>query len=70
VAGKAAPELLGETRFALARALWANPGERQRAEELARKARADYTMGEKHGDSLPAPVAQIDSWLATAIASL
>ncbi len=70
VAGKAAPELLGETRFALARALWAKPGERPRAEELARKARADYTMGEKHGDSLPAPVAQIDSWLATAIASL
>ncbi|HSS37215.1 MAG TPA: tetratricopeptide repeat protein, partial [Polyangia bacterium] len=70
LAGKAAPELLGETRFALARALWARPGERARAEELARKARADYTMAEKHGDSPPAPVAQIDSWLATAVATL
>jgi eukaryotic-like serine/threonine-protein kinase len=68
--GKAAPELLGETRFALARALWAKPAERPRAEELARKARADYLQGEKHGDSLLAPVAQIDSWLATAVASL
>ncbi|HVV15569.1 MAG TPA: protein kinase [Polyangia bacterium] len=70
LAGKAAPELLGETRFALARALWAKPGERARAEELARKARADYLTGEKHGDSTPGPIAQIDSWLATAVASL
>ncbi|MFL5308714.1 MAG: protein kinase domain-containing protein [Polyangia bacterium] len=70
LAGKAAPELLGETRFALARALWARPGDRARAEELARKARADYAMGEKHGDSPPPAVAQIDAWLATAIASL
>ncbi|HVT07994.1 MAG TPA: serine/threonine-protein kinase [Polyangia bacterium] len=70
LAGKAAPELLGETRFALARALWAKPGERSRAEELARKARADYAMVEKQGDSPPAAVAQIDSWLATAVAAL
>ncbi len=70
LAGKAAPELVGETRFALARALWARPADHARAEELARKARGDYTMGEKHGDSPPGAVAQIDSWLATPQASL
>jgi tRNA A-37 threonylcarbamoyl transferase component Bud32/tetratricopeptide (TPR) repeat protein len=70
VAGHAAPDLIGETRFALARALWARPGQRARAEELARQARADYETAEHHGEMPPPAVAQIDAWLATPVASL
>jgi tetratricopeptide (TPR) repeat protein len=33
---------LGETRFALARALWAHPSDRPRPRPLAEQARADY----------------------------
>ncbi len=51
VTGKAAPDLIGETRFALARALWSKPGQRARAEELAREARADYARVERRGDT-------------------
>jgi hypothetical protein len=67
LAGQAAPDLLGETRFALARALWARRGERARAEELARKARADYLALEKAAGTVPPALAQIDSWLASPI---
>ncbi|HEY2729875.1 MAG TPA: protein kinase [Polyangia bacterium] len=38
------PERVGETRFALARALWAKPAERERARSLARQALADYAQ--------------------------
>jgi serine/threonine protein kinase/tetratricopeptide (TPR) repeat protein len=47
---------LGETRFALARALASHPAERRRAVTLAATARADY------GDDAKA-VAKIDAWL-------
>ena len=70
LAAKAAPALIGETRFALARALWAMPGQRLRAEELARQARADYGRIEKRGDAPPPEIARIDAWLATPVASL
>jgi tetratricopeptide (TPR) repeat protein len=54
-----APDLLGETRFALARALWADPEARPRALTLARAALADYTaLGTK-----PKSVAAITAWL-------
>ncbi|HLK88573.1 MAG TPA: protein kinase [Polyangia bacterium] len=55
---KAPPELLGETRFSMARALWARPGERGRALQLARLARADYAQTARS-----AAVAEIDAWL-------
>jgi eukaryotic-like serine/threonine-protein kinase len=50
-----APQL-GETRFALARALWSRPRERRRALALGISARGDY------GDDRKA-VAEIDAWL-------
>jgi tetratricopeptide (TPR) repeat protein len=57
-----APSLVGETRFALARALWARPAERRRALELAKVARDDYRSdAETRG--------QIDAWLAAAAAA-
>jgi serine/threonine-protein kinase len=55
----AAPGLLGETRFALARALSSRPGERRRALALAASARADHA-----GDSKA--IAEIDAWLTVA----
>jgi tRNA A-37 threonylcarbamoyl transferase component Bud32/tetratricopeptide (TPR) repeat protein len=57
VATKAAPSLLGESRFALARALWSRSSDRPRALSLAGQARADY-------GSDPKAVAEIDVWLA------
>jgi tetratricopeptide (TPR) repeat protein/predicted Ser/Thr protein kinase len=54
-----APELVGETRFALARAVWSKPAERPRALALARAARHDYASvadGER-------AVAAIDAWV-------
>jgi tetratricopeptide (TPR) repeat protein len=60
------PELAGETRFALARATWAKPGERARALALARAARRDYA-------SLPegdARAAAVDAWLRAPAARL
>jgi len=56
------PDLLGETRFALARALRSSPGERRRALALAASARADYRDDEKM-------VAEIDGWMARARAA-
>jgi tetratricopeptide (TPR) repeat protein len=60
------PELVGQTRFALARAEWAKPGARSHALALARAARADY-VGVAGGDST---VAAIDSWLHSPSAKL
>jgi tetratricopeptide (TPR) repeat protein len=51
--------LLGETRFALARALWSRPAERQRSLALVASARGDC------GDDKKA-VAEIDAWLSRA----
>jgi non-specific serine/threonine protein kinase/serine/threonine-protein kinase len=56
-AARAAPALLGESRFALARALGARSADRPRALALARQARADVG-----GDARR--VAEIDAWLA------
>jgi serine/threonine protein kinase/tetratricopeptide (TPR) repeat protein len=51
--------LLGETRFALARALWSRPPERPRAMALATSARADVADDKK-------ALAEIDPWLLRA----
>jgi tetratricopeptide (TPR) repeat protein/predicted Ser/Thr protein kinase len=61
---KAAPELTGEVRFALAQALWSRPREHERATALARQARADYATVEHSGTQPAAAVAEIDRWLA------
>jgi tetratricopeptide (TPR) repeat protein len=53
------PERLGETRFALARALWAKPATRERARDLARRALADYELVKTR--TMPAP--DIAAWL-------
>jgi len=58
VAAKAAPSFRGESRFALARALWSRPSDRPRALALARQARVDYGADAK-------VVAAIDGWLAS-----
>ncbi|HTA21223.1 MAG TPA: serine/threonine-protein kinase, partial [Polyangia bacterium] len=52
-------EVLGATRFALARALWTQPRARARSLSLARQARADYAQAK-----VDATVATIDAWLA------
>ena len=57
IVGKLGVQFQGETRFALARAMWSRPAERTRGVALARKARADYAS-----DS--AAVARIDRWMA------
>jgi hypothetical protein len=61
-----APELTGETRFALARALWARPAARQRARELAQQARADYQQVKVAVDI----AAKIAAWLRAPSARL
>jgi len=67
VAGKAAAALTGEVRFALARALWATPANRERAAALARAALTDYaTVEDAVGDQL----ADIEAWLRTPTARL
>jgi tetratricopeptide (TPR) repeat protein len=48
---------LGQTRFALARALWSRPEERRRSLSLAASARRDYGDGGQHGG-------EIETWLA------
>ncbi len=58
-------EVLGETRFALARALWSQPRSRARSLALARQARADYAQAK-----IVATVATIDTWLAAPGAKL
>lgn len=55
----APPAQLGETRFALARALWSRPAERRRALVLAVNARGDYSEDKKM-------VGEIDAWLTRA----
>jgi tetratricopeptide (TPR) repeat protein len=55
----AAADLIGETRFALAQALWVHGDARARALALAEAARADRA-------SDPPAVAQIDAWLIEA----
>ncbi|HVU52270.1 MAG TPA: serine/threonine-protein kinase [Polyangia bacterium] len=52
----ASPALLGETRFALARALWSRPAERQRALAMAASAREDYGEDKKM-------TGEIEAWL-------
>jgi tetratricopeptide (TPR) repeat protein len=59
----APPVQLGETSFALARALWSRPAERQRALALAVSARGDVGNDKK-------AAAEIDAWLAQARAEL
>jgi Tfp pilus assembly protein PilF/predicted Ser/Thr protein kinase len=54
-----APELLGEVRFALARALASNREDSERASSLARDARVDYAQV-KSNEKV---VATIDAWL-------
>jgi tetratricopeptide (TPR) repeat protein len=52
-------ERLGETRFALARALWSKPAERDRARDLARQALADYAQVK----TPTAPMPDVAAWL-------
>jgi tetratricopeptide (TPR) repeat protein/predicted Ser/Thr protein kinase len=47
---------LGETRFALARALWSRPDARRRALSLAQDARGDYASDKD-------AIAKVDTWL-------
>jgi eukaryotic-like serine/threonine-protein kinase len=54
---KVSPALLGESRFALARALWSRAPERPHALALARRASVDRASDAK-------AVAEIDAWLA------
>jgi tetratricopeptide (TPR) repeat protein len=49
----------GETRFALARALWESGGDRARARALAVSARAEY----ERADGAKKQIATIDAWL-------
>jgi eukaryotic-like serine/threonine-protein kinase len=56
--GQLAPRLTGETRFALARALWSQAKSHARAVGLARLARVDRAKE-------PKAIAQIDTWLAS-----
>jgi tetratricopeptide (TPR) repeat protein len=58
-ADRAGPSLMGEVRFALARALWARPAARPRALTLARAALADYAQVKV---ALPPPP-DIAAWL-------
>jgi len=54
-------ELIAETRFALARALWDVGAERPRAQALAEEALAAYRKLPRHA----AQVAEIDRWMAS-----
>jgi len=56
MANKVPARQLGETRFALARALWPKPTSRKRAEALGLDARADFGNDK-------ATVAEVDAWL-------
>jgi tetratricopeptide (TPR) repeat protein len=56
---RAGPPEMGETRFALARALWATPAERPRALALAGAAEGDYARGAEAGSAIP----DIAAWL-------
>jgi hypothetical protein len=54
------PIALAETRFDLARALWATKKDRKRAVELAKLARAEY---EKAGPAFKKKLPEIERWL-------
>jgi len=56
IAAHAPSAQLGETRFALARALWSRPAERRRAVALGTSARADLGADAK-------ALTEIDAWL-------
>jgi tetratricopeptide (TPR) repeat protein len=61
VGGPASVAELADTRFALARALWATRADRQRASELAEQARAGYVgLGPEAGHDLR----ELEAWLA------
>ncbi|HXJ21571.1 MAG TPA: serine/threonine-protein kinase [Polyangia bacterium] len=70
LAGKAAAELTGEVRFALARALWAKPAGHERAVALARQARDDYATVEHPGAAQVPAVTEIDAWLRAPTSNL
>jgi tetratricopeptide (TPR) repeat protein len=55
-----APAVIGETRFALARALWPRASDRPRALALAKAAREDY----RGDDAARGKRDEIDAWLA------
>ena len=57
----AGPQHLSETRFALARALWARPSDRRRARALALDARAALAAATTPAGA--AALAKIDAWL-------
>jgi tRNA A-37 threonylcarbamoyl transferase component Bud32/tetratricopeptide (TPR) repeat protein len=59
IAKHAPPAQLGETRFALARAVWSGTAEKPRAVSLGESARADLGGDDK-------AAAEIDAWLAIA----
>ncbi|MEM9456335.1 MAG: tetratricopeptide repeat protein [Myxococcota bacterium] len=59
--GTAAPALLAEARFALARALWSMHGERARACALAQQARDGFA---EHGKGRDDDLAEVETWLA------
>ncbi len=63
---KSPPALLGETRFALARALWARASERSRARAVAGLARDDSQVVANGGGM----VGGIDDWLTAPAATL
>jgi tetratricopeptide (TPR) repeat protein len=61
--GQQAATLIAPTRFALARALWATSGQRERALTLATRAEADY---EKAGAAFQRARGEVREWLARA----
>ncbi len=62
--GKAAPELLAEARFVLARALWADRGQRPRARVLAEQAQEALVSGEVSGNA-DLGLDEVEQWLET-----
>jgi len=67
-AAKEPAELMGETTFALARALWSSPAGRSRALQLARFARAEYAS--LAGTAARDTAARIEHWLRVTSSSL
>jgi tetratricopeptide (TPR) repeat protein len=59
----AVPESLGETRFALARALWGSAKDRPRAVELVRRARVDLTG--QRTSAAQVTLASVEAWLSS-----
>ncbi|HZN94079.1 MAG TPA: hypothetical protein VFB81_15305, partial [Myxococcales bacterium] len=52
----------GDTRFALARALWKTPRDRARAQRLLADAKADFEAGGREDRAR-----EVDAWLASAL---